>query len=113
MPAVLSLLGMLAAAILVLLLAYAAARLAGRYGTAGAMGTPMRGELCVLSQVPVGRGERLVLVRVHERCLLLGTASGGVTLLAELTEEEARPWLEGTAQGADFMQLLRRAGKKK
>lgn len=112
---ILQLLGMLACVAGILALAYAATRLIGRYGapmlTAGRMG-----ELCVLRQIPVGRAERLVLVRVHEKCLLLGVAQGGVSVLAELSEEDSAKWLaapEPAAQGVDFFSALRGAVERK
>lgn len=109
----LQLLGMLACVVGILVLAYGATRVIGMYGASAGRGTRM-GELCVLRQIPVGRAERLVLVRLHQKCLLLGVAQGGVSVLAELSEEDSAKWLETPepAQGADFLSVLRGAVKK-
>lgn len=114
-----SLLGMLLAVIVILALAWWVTSLIARQGLAGWAGVSgfaknKPDELCVLRQIPVSRSERLVLVRLHNRCLLLGAAQGGVSLLAELTEEEAQPWLEQTAEAgaSDFRRLMRMSTKK-
>ncbi len=111
-----SLLGMLLAVIVILVLAWWVTSLIARQGLAGLTGVAKAKpeELGVLRQIPVSRTERLVLVRLHNRCLLLGVAQGGISLLAELTEEEALPWLEKTAEpGAnDFRRLMRMSTKK-
>ncbi len=104
---------MLAGVTAILVLAYFAARLVGTYG--GIPGGPRTGGLCVLRQIPVGRAERLALVRVNQKCLLLGVAQGGVTVLCELSEEESAKWLE-TAEpvpGSDFLSALRRSVERK
>lgn len=46
----------------------------------------------VLDRLPLGRDQSVVLARVGERYLLLGAGSAGVTLLAELSAEEAASW---------------------
>lgn len=108
------LLAMLAGIIAILVLAYFATRVIGRYG-AGMVGAPRTEELCVLRQIPVGRAERLVLVRVHQKCLLLGVAQGGVNVLRELSEEESAKWLETPAPsgGMDFLTALRKSVERK
>lgn len=117
-----SLLGMLLAVAIILFLAWWVTSLVARQGVGGLLAAPgghgkvfggVSGELYVLRQIPVGRGERLVLVRLHERCLLLGVAQGGVSLLAELSEDEAAPWLEQPdAAPVDFRKLMRMSTKK-
>ena len=62
---------------------------AGR-GALGAFSGGRRME--VLDRLPLGRDQSVVLARVGERYLLLGAGTAGVTLLAELTEEEAAAW---------------------
>ena len=105
---------MLAAVLLILALAYAASRLVGKYG-AGLPGAAHMGELYVLRQIPVGRVERLVLVRVHQRCLLLGVAQGGISVLAELSEEDSAKWLSAPepVPASDFFTVLRKSLEKK
>ncbi len=72
--------------------------------------------LQVMWQLSLGKGERLVLVRLHERCLLLGVSGGGINVLTELTREEAAQWLqkEGEVQRApSFMEILKENLPKK
>lgn len=112
-----SLLGMLLAVIAILALAWWVTSLIARQGTLALPGLAAAGDLCVLRQIPVSRTERLLLVRLNQRCLLLGAAQGGVTLLAELTEEESQAWLEARpgasgAAGGDFRQFLHMSTKK-
>lgn len=111
-----SLLGMLLAVIAILFLAWWVTSLVARQGALklpGLVDSRQGGELCVLRQIPVSRTERLILVRLNQRCLLLGAAQGGVTLLAELTEAEAQPWLQSKGKpdeaapgGRDFRRFL-------
>ena len=48
----------------------------------------------VLARLPLGKSEMLVVAQVGGQCYLLGVTAGGITLLAELTEEEAAGWKE-------------------
>lgn len=112
-----SMLGMLLAVIIILFMAWWVTSLIARHGISGLPGVAAgqnANELCVLRQIPVSRNERLLLVRLHDRCLLLGAAQGGVSLLTELTEAEAEPWLRQPPEGAsaDFRKLLRMSTKK-
>ncbi|RKJ42108.1 flagellar biosynthetic protein FliO [Acutalibacter sp. 1XD8-33] len=108
---VLSLLGMLLTVIAVLALAYWCTRWIGQRGMPGwARGAAGGEKLQLLWQVSLGKGERLVLVRVHERCLLLGVTGGGISVLTELTEQEAAGWLQKTGdppQASSFLEILR------
>ena len=108
------LIGMLACVAGILALAYWVTRLIGKYGASMYPSGARMGELCVLRQIPVGRAERLVLVRLHQKCLLLGVAQGGVSVLAELSEEDSAKWLEApqSTPGGDFFSALRGAMKK-
>ena len=115
-----SLLGMLLAVVAILALAWWVTSLIARQGTLALPGLAVAGsasDFCVLRQIPISRTERLLLVRLNQRCLLLGVAQGGVTRLAELTEEESQTWLEnqpggpGTA-GVDFRRFLHMSTKK-
>ncbi len=106
-----SLLGMLAMVVLVLFLAYWATKLIGQRGMPGwARGVDGTGKLQLLWQVNLGKNERLVLVRLNNRCLLLGVTGGGISLLKELNEEEAAGWLQKkgeAAQQPSFVDILR------
>lgn len=113
---VLSLLGMLLTVGVVLALAYWCTRLIAGRGLPGmARGGSPEG-LRVLWQQQMGKNERLVLLRVHSRCLLLGITGGSIQVLAELTGEEAAQWLEKPPQGPtgpSFSQVLRNSFPKK
>ena len=74
------LLAMLAGVIAILVLAYFTTRLIGTYGAA-IPGSARMGEICVLRQIPVGRAERIELVRAHQQCLLLGVAQRRANVL--------------------------------
>ena len=115
---VLSLLGMLLVIGAVLALAYWCTRFIGRQGLPGMprTGSQAAENMALLWQHNVGKNERLVLVRVHSRCLLLGVTGGSIRVLTELSEEEAKEWLaqappEGSAP--NFAQVLRANFPKK
>ena len=55
-------------------------------------GIPREGRLEVLARVPLGKDQSLVVAAVGKRCFLLGCAAGSISLLTELTEEEAVAW---------------------
>ncbi len=61
---------------------------AGRSGVAAGLGGGSR-KFKVLHRLALGRDQAIMLVRVGERFLLLGVAASGISLLAELTGEEA------------------------
>lgn len=116
---VLSLLGMLATVAIVLVLAYLCTRLIARQGLPGlprANGQAAE-NMALLWQHGVGKGERLVLVRVHSRCLLLGVTANQIQVLTELTEEEAKAWLAKDPPtgptGPGFAEILRASFPKK
>lgn len=112
----LTLLWMLVAVVVVLALAYLATRWISTRGIGSIMGAGSGGGFCVLRQIVVGRGERLLLVRLGERCLLLGVTAGGISLLKELEPEEAEGWLRpGQEQNGppSFLDVLRENFKKK
>lgn len=110
----LTLLWMLAAVVVVLVLAYLATRWISTRGIGGVMGGGSGGDFCVLRQIVVGRSERLMLVRLRERCLLLGVTAGGISLLMELEPEEAEDWFNPKPNAApSFLDILRENFKKK
>lgn len=114
---VLSLLGMLLTVAAVLALAYWVTRLIGKRGMpVWAVRGGAQDRLQLLWQVSLGKSERLVLVRVEQRCLLLGVTGGGISVLTELTEEEAGPWLhppKDLADAPNFLDILRENLPKK
>ena len=70
--------------------------------------------LTVLEQIPVGKDQRLLLVKVGERLYLYGATPGGFTNLGEvpgelLDDEENTPGSKpNTAIAENFAQALRR-----
>lgn len=59
----------------------------------GGFGTLNGGrQMEVLDQLTLGRDQKMVLVRAGGRYLLLGVTPAGISLLAELTAEEAASW---------------------
>lgn len=85
-----SFLWMLVCVLLIMGLAYWFTKYVAGRGALGAFSGGRRME--VLDRMPLGRDQSLILARVGERYLLLGAGTAGVTLLAELTEEEAVVW---------------------
>lgn len=115
---VLSLLGILLVLLLVLAGCYLFTRWAG-VGLGGRLGlTPSGGRLRVLERLPVGRDQALLVVEAANRHFLLGSSPSGLSMLAELTEEEAALWTSppppgGGQQGPDFRQWLGKLREKK
>ncbi len=109
----LTLLGMLAAVAAILALAWWATRWIATRGVGSSfMGNP---EFCVLRQITVGRAERLLLVKLGERCMFLGVTAGSITVLKELDEEEAAYWLtpkETQTYERSFLDILKDNLKK-
>lgn len=85
-----SFLWMTVCVVLIIGLAYWFTRfMAGR----GAFGSFQGGrQMEVLDRLPLGRDQSVILARVGERYLLLGVGTAGVTLLTELSAEEAASW---------------------
>ncbi|MGE4275663.1 MAG: flagellar biosynthetic protein FliO [Lawsonibacter sp.] len=112
-----SLIGVLLSVVLILLLAYLFTKyIVGRSTLGISAAKNPSGELCVLHRLNIGRGEQLVLVKLHARCLLLAVTSTGISVLTELSQEEAEPWLCGgdsAAQPLRFFEVLRNSTAKK
>ena len=113
-----SLLGVLGAVILILYLAYAATKWIGTHSAPGGAVTLRTGgdaRLRILAQLGVGRNERLVLVRLDERCYLLGVTEHQITLLRELDDAEAAKWLTENEPSAapGFLEVLNESLRKK
>lgn len=119
MGPILSALGLLGAFLLVLAGAYLFTRWMGRNWGAGLINGLSGGrQLTVLDRAGLGKDQALLVVRAGQRYLLLGSTPAGVTLLAELTQEEGERW-EPPAQSSaleqktDFRALLQRLREKK
>ena len=113
---ILSVLGLLAVILLVLAGAWFFTRWAGQnFGGSGLLirsGSRLR----VLDRVMLGRDQALLVVKAGQRYLLLGSTPAGVTLLAELTQEEGESWNPPAAtpeERPDFLALMRRLKDKK
>ena len=88
---ILSVIGLLAVVLLVLAGAYAFTRWAGRSLGGGLMAGLGGGRrLQVLDRAGLGKDQTLLVVRAGQRYLLLGSTPAGLTLLAELSQEEAQ-----------------------
>ena len=112
---VFSLLGIILALVRVLAGCYLFTRWAG---TGLGMGLGGGGErLKVVERLPVGRDQALLVVRIADRYLLLGSSPAGFSLLAELTEEEGSQWASAAQPtektGMDFRELVRKLREKK
>ena len=112
----LSLVWLLVCVVVIIVLAYLFTRyVAGRGGSfLGAGGSTDRFK--VLCRLSLGRDQAAVLVRAGERYLLLGVAPSGVTMLAELSREEAEAlYTRPTDQPAprSFGEALRTVLKQK
>ena len=87
------LMGILLTVIAILILAYVCTRYMtklklGKFGRAAA-GAHMH----ILDQLVIGQDSRLLLVQAGPRYLLLAASGSAVSLLAELSEEDASLWL--------------------
>ncbi|MCI8437413.1 MAG: flagellar biosynthetic protein FliO [Lawsonibacter sp.] len=117
---ILSVLGLLAVILLVLAGAWFFTRWAGQnFGGSGLLirsGSRLR----VLDRVMLGRDQALLVVKAGQRYLLLGSTPAGLTLLAELSQEEGENWdppasPEGpeAKRPPDFRALMQRLREKK
>ena len=95
---------------LVLVLAYWFTRhVVGRM-SGSSMGRGRR--ISVVEQITIGKEQKLLLARMGERLYFLAVKPGGVTVLRELSEEEAVQWTAPESSvppaGENFAQALRR-----
>ena len=116
LDSMLSLMWMLLCVVVIIVLAYLFTKyVAGRrLGGLGASGGT--GRFKALARLPLGREQSAVLVQAGERYFLLGVASSGVTMLAELTREEAQAlYVQPPDQSAppSFGEALRTVLKQK
>ena len=88
LDALISLIWLLVCVLAIVVLAWLFTRyVAGRGGTIGMPGGSERFK--VLARLPLGREQSAVLVKAGEKYLLLGVTASGITVLKELTQEEA------------------------
>lgn len=89
LDSILTVLWLLICVVVIIVLAYLFTKyVAGRGGMIGMSGGTEQFQ--VLARLSLGREQSAALIRAGERYLLLGVAPSGVTLLAELTREEAQ-----------------------
>lgn len=117
---ILSVFGLLAVVLLVLAGAYVFTRWAGKNLGGGFVNTLGGGRIQVLDRAVLSRDQVLLVVKAGEHYLLLGSSPGGLTLLAELPQEEGENWRspvppKGTRgrQIPDFRALMQRLNEKK
>ena len=118
---VLSVLGLLAVILLVRVCAYYFTRWMGPSMGGGMFFTGKGGgRLQVLDRAIVGRDQAVLVVKAGRRYLLLGCTPAGLTLLAELAQEEGEIWdppapAEGPEEKRplDFRALMQRLKEKK
>lgn len=87
-----ALLGMLITVVLILALAYFFTKYLARFKLSGFTSKASSGRMQILDQLTMGTDQRLVLVQVGARYLLLGISAAGITELIELSTEEAALW---------------------
>ena len=111
---ILSLLGVLLILLLVLGGCWLFTRWAGT-GLTGGLAAPAGQR-----QLPVGKEQALLVVRLADRYFLLGSSPSGFSLLAELTEEEGALWNSTPASDGrpgraplDFQDWMRKFREKK
>lgn len=113
---ILSLVWLLVCVLVIIVLAYLFTKYvaghSGLWGTGG--GTD---QFKALSRLSLGREQSLTLVQAGERYLLLGVTPSGVSLVAELTREEAQALYTRPASGQpappSFGEALRTVLKQK
>ena len=111
-----SFLWMLVCVVLIIGLAFWFTRFVAGRGALGAFSGGRRME--ILDRMPLGRDQSVVLARVGERYLLLGAGTAGITLLAELTAEEAASWKPPETAGERpgfkeaFLTVMKQKGRR-
>jgi flagellar protein FliO/FliZ len=93
MDAVLSLLWVVICVVVILALAYWVTKYVALHGRVGVQNKAGNGgELVLLSRLALGKDQQLAVVKAGEHCYLLGVTATQITLLSELTPEEAASW---------------------
>lgn len=112
-----SVLGMLISVIVIIGAAYWFTRYVAGSGRLGGFQAAGGEGLKVLAQASLGKDQRLVVACAGERYFLLGVTQAQISMLAELTAEEASAWRrEEDAKDAppSFREaFLKQLGKKK
>lgn len=86
----------------VLGLSYWVTRLIARKGTFyGSVKRRNRGQMEVFAQELIGKDQRLMIARVGEKYFFLGVTPNAISMLAEISEDEANFVEETVEQGAE------------
>ena len=110
---------MILATIVIIALAYWFTRhVVGRAGISTIGKYQQNESLKLLHQLQLGKDQRLAVVKAGEKYLLLGITAQSISLLTELSEEEASVWIKSkdaqdAAQTAGFRQMLTDAVQKR
>lgn len=88
-----TLLGMLLTLVAILVLAYLSTRYVAKFKLGKLAHARGGGQMRILDQLTIGQDARLLVVEVGARFLLLSHSASGISLLAELTDQEAERWL--------------------
>jgi flagellar protein FliO/FliZ len=117
--ALLSLLWVIVCVVIILGLAYWVTRYVAQHGMNGpGIKAGSGGELAVLARQTLGRDQCLAVVKAGNRCYLLGVTASQITLLSELSPEEAASWQAAQAAPTtdlafDFSKTLKSALRRK
>ncbi len=103
-PDIFTLLGMLLTLVAILVLAYFSTRYVAKFKLGKLVHAKGGGQMRVLDQLTIGQDARLLVVEVGGRFLLLGHSAAGISLLAELTAQEAEHWLLELSQQTQAQQ---------
>lgn len=78
--------------------AYWVTRKLAASGLGGGMNRALGAKIEPIAQLNVGKNERLLLAAIGRRYFLLGITAGGISTLAEFTQQEADEWLKNAPQ---------------
>ena len=103
-PDIFTLLGMLLTLAAILVLAYLSTRYVAKFKLGRLMHAKGGGHMRIIDQLTIGQDARLLLVEAGDRYLLLGHSASGISLLTELTAQEAERWLLELSQQTQVQQ---------
>lgn len=87
-----TILGMLLAVIVILVLAYYCTRFISSKSVIGQRRRGSVGHMKIVDQLTIGKEQQMLLTCVGERYFLLGVSASEISLLAEITQDEAELW---------------------
>jgi flagellar protein FliO/FliZ len=100
-----TLLQVVAALVVTLALVFACAFAVRRFGGVGVRGGQM---IQVLSAAPIGSRERIVLLKVHDRQLLVGVTTNAITPLHVFDGDVESAMPDAPVAAVDFKSILKR-----